>query len=173
MRVFISINLPESVKKEIKKIQDSLPNFTGKKTEYENLHLTLKFLGEIDEENLPKIRKKLGTIKFKKFEAEIDRIGMFFRYDAGIIWLHLTNCDELQKTADNALGSLFEKEKRFMSHLTIARVKEVKNKKKFTDELSKINMPKKSFIVDGFFLMKSKLDPKGPAYSIIEEFLLI
>ena len=63
MRVFISINLPESVKKEIKKIQDSLPNFTGKKTEYENLHLTLKFLGEIDEENLPKKRKKLGTAK--------------------------------------------------------------------------------------------------------------
>ena len=47
MRVFISINISEEIRKEIKKIQDFLPEFFGKKTELENLHLTLKFLGNI------------------------------------------------------------------------------------------------------------------------------
>ncbi len=45
MRCFISIDLPEKIIQEIKKIQEELPEFIGKKTETENLHLTLKFLG--------------------------------------------------------------------------------------------------------------------------------
>ena len=47
MRTFIAVDIPENVKEEIIKIQDKLPEFVGKLTELENLHLTLKFLGEI------------------------------------------------------------------------------------------------------------------------------
>jgi 2'-5' RNA ligase len=47
MRAFISIEFPEEIKNELKKIQEQLPEFKGKNTEPKNLHLTLKFLGEI------------------------------------------------------------------------------------------------------------------------------
>jgi len=60
MRAFISLELPEEIKKEIVKIQNKLPEFIGKKTEKQNLHLTLKFLGEVGEEELEKIKKKLN-----------------------------------------------------------------------------------------------------------------
>ena len=43
IRTFVSIDLPEDIQKEVKKIQDILPEFEGKKTEPKNLHLTLKF----------------------------------------------------------------------------------------------------------------------------------
>ena len=66
MRVFISLNIPKEIKKEIKKIQNKLPEFNGKITEENNLHLTLKFLGEISEQRVEEIRKKLRKINFRK-----------------------------------------------------------------------------------------------------------
>jgi len=172
MRVFISIDVPDKVKKELLKIQEKLPEFYGKKTEPENLHLTLKFLGDVNNERLSEIKKRLKQIKFKSFEAEIDRIGFFSPKFIKIIWLHMTNCDTLQKEIDESLSGLFEKEKRFMSHMTIERVKEVKDKKKFIEEMEKIKFPIIKFKVKTFRLKKSELTPEGPEYEIIEEYEL-
>ena len=64
MRTFISIDMPEVVRSEIEKIQDVLPEFFGKKTERDNLHLTLKFLGEIDEEKVKEFEKNQNVWSF-------------------------------------------------------------------------------------------------------------
>ena len=138
IRVFIAIDIPENIRKTIRTIQGKLPRFTGKITEFENLHLTLKFLGHIPEETLEEVKKKLRHVKFKKFETEIDKIGMFA---PRIIWLHITNCLELQKEIDEALSDLFEKERRFMGHVTIARVKDIVDRKTFLQKLGKIKIP--------------------------------
>jgi len=178
MRCFISINIPENIKKEILKIQSQLPEFKGKKTEFENLHLTLKFLGEINKEMLQKVKDRLSSINFKKFKTQIDSIGHFdntkSRFNKSlIIWLHLTNCEKLQKEIDNSLENIFPKEKRFMSHLTIARIKSVRNRKDFLETINKIKVPEINFDVDKFYLMSSEVKSKGPEYKIIEEYSLI
>jgi len=165
MRTFISIEFPEEIKEEIVKIQNQLPKFNGKKTEFENLHLTLKFLGEVDKEKIELIRKKLREIKFREFNAEINSIGVF---SDRIVWLKIDNCDELQREVDNKLEYFFEKEKRFMGHLTIARVKHVKNKKEFIDKISRIIIPKMKFEIKNLNLKKSTLTEKGPIYEDIE-----
>lgn len=167
MRTFISIDMPEEVKKEIKKIQDKLPEFIGKKTELENLHLTLKFLGEIDEEKVGKVKEKLREIQSKKFVSEIDSIGVFSEKFIRIIWLHITNCDDIQKEIDEKLSLVFEKEKRFMSHLTIARVKKINNRNEFLKNLNEIRIPKIKFRVENFKLKKSILTEHGPIYKDI------
>ena len=172
MRTFISINIPEEIKKEIKKIQDSLPEFFGKKTELENLHLTLKFLGETEEKRIEEIKEKLRKIKIEKFKTEIDEIGIFSPNFIRIVWLHMKDCDNLQKQIDAALKNLFEPEKRFMSHLTIARIKKLKDKEGFLQDLKKIKIEKIKFKVDNFCLMKSELTAEGPKYSVLEEYNL-
>ena len=172
MRIFISIDMPEEVKREIKQIQDKLLDFQGKKTEQENLHLTLKFLGEVDEKKIENVKRRLKEIKFNQLETEIDSIGVFSEKFVKIIWLHLTNCEESQKKIDEALFGMFEKEKRFMSHLTIARVKKLDNKKKFLEDLRKIKIPEIKFVVDNFRLKKSILEEKGPVYETLEEYEL-
>lgn len=172
MRTFISINISEEIRKEIKKIQDVLPEFFGKKTELENLHLTLKFLGEIKEEKIEEVKEKLREIKIEKFATEIDEIGVFSEEFIRIVWLHMKDCDNLQKQTDNALKNLFEPEKRFMSHLTIARIKRLKDKKEFLQDLKKIKIEKIKFKVDKFYLMKSELTAEGPRYSVLEEYNL-
>ncbi len=173
MRTFISIDIPEEFYEEIRKIQDLLPEFRGKKTEPENLHLTLKFLGEINDEKVEEVRKKLREIKFEKFETEIDSIGVFSEKFVRVVWLHLSNCDDLQKKIDEVLKGLFDKEKRFMSHLTIARIKYVEDKKKFIKQLKKIEIPKINFIIDDFRLKESVLTSEGPAYKTLEKYKLI
>jgi len=172
MRVFISIDIPEKVKKEILKIQSQLPEFSGKKTERENLHLTLKFLGEIDNRKIEIIKKKLAEIRFEKFETNIDSIGVFSEKFVRIVWLHMTDCEKLQTEIDEKLKDLFAKEKRFMSHLTIARVKSLKEKENFLKQMKKMEISQIKFVVDNFRLKKSILTEKGSKYEAIEEFKL-
>jgi len=164
-RCFISIDIPEETKKEILKIQEQLP-------ESENLHLTLKFLGEIDEHKIEKVKKKLRKIKYNAFESEIDSIGVFSEKFIRIVWLHIKNCEELQKEIDKKLSELFENENRFMSHLTIARVKSVKDKKEFIEKLHKVNIPKINFDIGSFSLEESILTSKGSIYKDLEVYNL-
>ncbi len=179
IRAFVSIDLPKKLHSEIKKIQRKLPAFKGKFIEQENIHLTLKFLGEIDKEILIEVKRRLKEIMFKEFETEITKIGIFDNTKSRhfnrkiIVWLHISNCGELQKAVDEKLEGIFSRETRFMSHLTIARVKKINDKNKFIGELKKIKLPKLKFKVKEFKLKKSKLFPKGPVYGAIERYKLI
>ena len=169
MRCFISIDIPDNIKKEIIKIQERLPEFSGKTTEKENLHLTLKFLGEINDKDVDEIKKRLNKIKFKKFETEMNSIGMF---SDRIIWINMKNCMELQKEIDDELSGLFRKEERFMGHLTIARIKHLDNKKDFIEKLKEVKIKPIKFQVNSFKLKKSVLGEVGPAYEDIEVYNL-
>ena len=169
-RCFISIELPEEIKNKIRKIQNGLPEFKGKLVESENLHLTLKFLGEIDEDKIEIVKKKLSGMKFKKLNCNLDSIGVFSESFVRIVWVYLSGCEELQKKIDDALKGIFAEEKQFMSHITIARVKSVKDKKRFLEELKKIKIEEINFNTDKFYLMESVLKPEGPEYNIIECF---
>lgn len=172
MRTFISIKLPPKILIKVKEIQDSLPEFSGKKTQIGNLHLTLKFLGEVPQEKVEEIKFKLRQIDFLKFEVELKELGFFDNPSNGIIWISLSNCENIQKEIDNLLEDLFYKERRFMGHITIARVKDFRNNKNFLDILKKINIPNLFFIVDKFYLVESKLNKDGPEYKVIEEYNL-
>jgi len=80
-RCFICIEFPEEVVKEVGRIQEQVSKvpFIGKLTELNNLHLTLKFLGEIDEEKIETVKKSLGEIQFKIMNTEIGKTGLFSR----------------------------------------------------------------------------------------------
>lgn len=171
-RVFIAIDIPPEILKEISKIQEQLPDFFGKKTERDNLHLTLKFLGEVDLEKIEKIRKKLKEIKIKKFQAEMGELGVFSPKFIRILWLSLKGCEKLQKEIDEKLIDFFEKERRFMGHLTLARIKKIENKKKFLEFLKNIKFSKFQFEIKCFQLKSSILSPTGPKYQDIEIYSL-
>lgn len=174
IRAFISIDIPKNIQEEIRKIHEKLPEFKGKFTETENLHLTLKFLGDIDEEILPGVKRRLKEINFKSFETRISEIGVFSPEYVKIIWIKLDNCEELQKAVDEKLSGVFEREKRFMGHVTIARVKFIKNKNEFLEGIKKIKIPSGlKFTVKSFKLKKSTLAPEGPVYETLEEYTLV
>lgn len=173
LRCFVSIDMPKKIQFKIENIQDCLPEFKGKKTELGNLHLTLKFLGEVDKSVLENIKLKLREIKFKKFKIKLGHLGFFGNKKYGVVWVYLANCENLQKLIDEKLKAFFKLEYRFMSHLTIARVKKLNNEKEFLNELRKINFEKTEFEVKSFKLKSSVLKDKGPFYETLEEYGLI
>jgi RNA 2',3'-cyclic 3'-phosphodiesterase len=178
IRSFISIDLPLDAKTEIKRIQDILKKenmLIGKFTEKENLHLTLKFLGEINEDKINEVKKRLSEIKLNNFEANMSELGVFSKDFVKIIWIKLDGKGifDLQSEIDNKLKNIFPVEKRFMSHITIARVKKVIDKKKLIDKLNGTKVKDIELLVRDFNLMKSALSEKGPEYSVIERYELM
>lgn len=172
MRVFISLKFSEKISKEIQKIQSSLPSFKGKKTNIENLHLTLKFLDEISLDELNEIKSKLEKINFPTFKSQLGEIGFFDNDGRGIIWVSIINCEFLQKEIDSVLSTMFVNEQRFMGHITIARVKKISDKKIFLEKLKNIVFEKLSFTVDKFYIIESKLNKEGPEYFTLGEYNL-
>lgn len=181
MRTFIAIDLPEHVKSRIFHEFEKIYKrnlFYGKITEKDNLHLTLKFLGEVPEEKVQDIKKRLSQIKSEKILCKISKTRIFDDENyIKIIWVDLTSDNDelqkLQKKIDEKLPESFSK-KEFSSHITTVRVKGFRynqDKKKLIEELKKINF-NLDFEADEFLLMKSELFPEGPKYKIIEKFPL-
>ncbi|MFZ5955130.1 MAG: RNA 2',3'-cyclic phosphodiesterase [Nanoarchaeota archaeon] len=172
MRCFISINLPEECKKEVIKLQNKLKEknlFIGKYTEKDNLHLTLKFLGEISEEKMKIVENKLDKVRFEDFELRFEKLGFFSPHLIGIVWISALGegLFDLQKNIDLKLSDLFPREERFMGHLTIARVKDTQDKMLFMKELKAMKLNKIGMKMDKFYLMKSELTNAGPKYKIL------
>jgi RNA 2',3'-cyclic 3'-phosphodiesterase len=174
IRCFVALDLSREVMDYISELQEIIKKqnlFTGKFTEVENLHLTLKFLGEIEQEKVEAVKNKLKEIKFPAFEVKLGNVGTFGeRGYIRVIWAELIGAYNLQKQVDNALKDMFPVEERFMGHITIARVKNIKDRNALLDYLKKIKTKEIKFKVDKFFLKKSILQPDGPVYDDIEEY---
>ncbi len=176
-RAFICLEMPEEVVKEIARVQELIlkRKFVGKMTELENLHLTLKFLGEIDEEKIGRVKEILSKVDFSEFESKLGEIGIFsYNRNPKIVWVKINGkvIWEIQKKIDEYLSDLFDKEERFMNHMTIARVKYVNDKDNFSSYVKNINVKSLSWNVTNFKLKKSILSERGPIYEDIESFNL-
>lgn len=174
-RCFIALEFPREIINEIRLIQKRIGNkfvFTGKFTEPENLHLTLKFLGEINEGKILEVKKRLKKVHVSEFVCSLGRVGVFSKARPKIVWVGLKGADKLQKEIDSELDSLFRKENRFMSHVTIARVRYVREKKEFVEYLNCLK-GKEEFKVNKFYLKESELKPYWPEYRDIESYKLM
>jgi RNA 2',3'-cyclic 3'-phosphodiesterase len=176
MRLFVGVVLPTEIKDELFKIQKNFPknvakiNWIAKK----RLHLTLKFLGEVDEDKLSGIVSALNKVSFDSFEVSVGGVGTSLHNGvSSVIWadiLSKENVINLQQRVDAELLSIFKFSQKFNPHLTLGRVKILKNKDKFSKIIKEIKVQKKSFSIDEFCLMKSKLTKDGSKYEIISKF---
>jgi len=178
IRCFIALELSREAINEIEEIQKLVKKknfFYGKFTEPENLHLTLKFLGEISEERIKEVQESLRKVKFKGFDVGLGEIGCFSEKIVRILWIKLLGKEiwELQKEIDLAVNEVgFNKEERFMSHITIARIKKIINKKEFLEYIRNLKHRKIKFQIKEFVLKKSELMPDGPVYTDLERYKL-
>jgi len=83
-----------------------------------------------------------------------------------------TNIFQLQQEIDKSLNSLFTKEQRFMSHLTIARIKHSKSPDQFMEYINQLTVKPISFTINNFKLISSELKPRGPTYKTLKKFKL-
>jgi 2'-5' RNA ligase len=179
MRAFIAIELTEEIKDKLKNIQNELKGSGAdvKWVEPENIHLTLKFLGDIDEKKIEDIKRILEKIseKHSRFSIELSGIGAFPKIsDPRVIWIGVEKGkEELSKIfleLEEQLCRLgFKREERgFSAHITIGRLRSPLNRPRLIEEIKKIDsFSPLSLSVNRISLFKSTLTPKGPIYEII------
>lgn len=182
MRAFLAIPVPEEIKEYAYKIKKDLaagqPDV--KWVEYDNYHLTVKFLGDINSQVMNEIREKMQIVgeSCPPFQLNIKGVGFFpNKFRPRVVWLGVEG--ELEKAVflagrvDDYLIPLgFEPEKNHRFHLTMGRVRSEHNINGMLNKLGRIpdqNMP---FYVNEFYLMASKLLPAGPSYTIIDKFTI-
>jgi len=182
MRSFISMDITsKEVLDKIKTFQTYLKNTACpmKVVERENLHLTLKFLGEIGESSYKRIVESLGPSlsEFSSFEVNLKGTGFFPSIsDLRVIWVGM-NAPEIvyiQKEIDDTLKSMgFKEDRKFVPHLTVSRVKSSLNKKPLLNVLDEYkNFDFGSDMITKINFKKSTLTPEGPIYETLKEFEL-
>lgn len=181
MRTFIAIELSEQIRNELSQIQSHL-KYAGadvKWVEKDNIHLTLKFLGEVSEEKIEKIKSALDQIagQAKPFEISLKDLGAFPKIEyPRVIWVSLDKgageSKILSEKIDEALLKIgFQKESRpFAAHLTIGRVRSPKNKDALKEKVQSYQPPtSNSQSISSVILFQSTLTPKGSIYTKLHE----
>jgi len=180
IRCFIAIELSPDIKQALGRIEAELEkNISGVKwVKPENIHLTLKFLGSIDKETVEGIKKILDDIAggARPFKIRLSAAGAFPDPSRPrVIWVGIDEGkDESTRLADGieekaaALG--IEKESRpFHPHLTLARVKFIKDKDAVKRALPSLKVPQAEMTADKITLFRSTLMGAGPVYTAIHE----
>lgn len=178
MRCFIAVEIPEELRAKVfhefeilKNSGTCFGNFTPK----DNIHITLRFLGEITEEEIEKIKNKLSEIDFKSFVGKTKEIGFFpHEKHVKVIWLGIQAEEliKLEKEISKKIPEHPSDYEKFEPHLTIARIKGVKNRDLFFKKIESFKKIHEEFPVDSFCLMKSEMTSQGPIYRKIHEFKL-
>jgi RNA 2',3'-cyclic 3'-phosphodiesterase len=176
MRCFIAIEIPSEVKSAFIELQNDLKSAGADVawTNPDNVHLTLKFLGEIDKKLVSEVERIcLETIAaMQPFNLGINGIGLFpNERHPRVLWVGLggevETLERLQEQLDERLAGIgFEiEEKDFQPHLTVGRIRSNKNLRELLVKSAGYTLPSLSFVVQEIVLMKSDLLPAGACYS--------
>ncbi|MEM2988561.1 MAG: RNA 2',3'-cyclic phosphodiesterase [Candidatus Bathyarchaeia archaeon] len=180
MRCFISVDLedPGFVESVGRVQRDLLEICKGLKlVEPQNLHITLRFLGEIDEKTADGICKALGGVEFGPFEVELRGLGAFPKDGyANVIWIGIQGgrreLEGIARDIETRLRVLGipPDERGFSPHLTIARVKSPGCRAKFKEFLSgSKELEFGSIPVDSIRLKRRERCREGCTYCTIGE----
>jgi 2'-5' RNA ligase len=172
MRLFVAVKVPEEVAEKVVRLCSELPKDAIKAVKPENMHITLRFIGESNDNELKLIKNRLEKIKFEKFLIKLTGIGVFPNSNyVKVVWVACKS-EELNSLAERvveALRGIGKEEKReFSAHLTIARVKQKIDVCGFLQKYQ--NMEFGEFEVSSFELMESKLEKGGAVYSVAARF---
>jgi 2'-5' RNA ligase len=170
MRLFLAITPSKEVRDHLFSLQKGVKDAKVAWVAKKNIHLTLKFLGDVDKTKLPQIKKKI-QIKHKKIKATLGQLGFFpNKSNPRVIWVNIEpekDILNLQQKIDETLLTMFPGEQKFKSHITIGRIKTIKRKKEFLQTITTKEIQPISFMIDSIQLIKSELTRSGPRYEVI------
>ena len=168
-RCFVALDLPPEIRAAALEVQARLREQVPalRFTAPDNLHLTLKFLGELQEARCEDVAARLARIRCDGFGVRLGEAGCFV---PRIVWVALRGADALQAQVDAALSEDFTSEHRFMGHITIARTHRIPPQVRHAVEA--LVVPALEIRVRSFSLQESHLSPAGPRYQTRAQYRL-
>jgi 2'-5' RNA ligase len=185
IRSFIAIELPGKLVKQLKDFQAGLksPAHPVKWVDPGSIHLTLKFLGDVEAGRLAAVKDETAIAVGSSRRFHLVTAGTGFFPDPGrprVFWLGLEGDIDamvtLHKAIDEAMSKLgYAREKRpFTAHLTLARLREessIDGKMEFARKVkAQVFKPPCNIEVKSVALMRSRLTPRGAIYTRLAEF---
>ncbi len=178
IRLFIALNIPDDVKSKLIELRNSVAGSNYKWESKEKLHLTLKFIGDIQDDLLNPIISEINFIQnFSAFDCAVTNFGFFFRDNKpNILWAGLKIDESIYELVDKIEASLekfsIKREKRkFHPHLTLLRIKNDPGKN-FVNSFKNFTFEPLVFTANSISLFKSELFPQGSKYFEIKNFNL-
>ncbi len=173
MRTFVSIEIPALIRKKIYSLGEKIPGRLSRVSE-DNIHITLQFLGELDEGGLAKAEAVLNKLYGQPFRVTIKGISFFGGRDIHTIYANVIDHGRIKQVYSD-VGKLlsdadldFESEREYVPHATIARVKEGSPEiREFIGQNS--DQLFGEFEISSICLKKSTLSSKGPVYETLYE----
>lgn len=170
-RLFVGIDFPENIKQECARVIQILnkeKSFEARFVPTDKLHITLAFIGDVPEQTITPIVERLERIKGNHFSVQLGELSCFKkRGKVKIIFLTLIS-KALEVLADNIKSALADivplEEKSFVSHITIARVKQVVDADALLHTLTTTEVEPVKFSIDSFALKESILHKEGAEY---------
>jgi len=182
VRLFIAIELPDDVREHLVQLRDRLKaQIAGAwYTRDQNLHVTLKFLGEVDERRSSELIESLSKVRIGgAIQASADKIECFpdrgpLRIVAAGFGGDLDAFAALHRAIEQRCQHLgFERETRkYRPHVTLARARPTlpSSVRKIAAETAASMLPGPAFAVQEFALVQSRLKPQGAEYQTIQRF---
>lgn len=179
MRLFVSVDLPEGFAERIADIQEELSEASGLRlTDPTQTHVTLKFLGEVDENRLPELEEALETAVTESgvspFEAEYGGLGVFPSLDyISVVWIGLRDGSEAMTRLHEAIEREtvrlgFDPEDHdFTPHATIARMEHAGGKELVQRLVRERDPTVGRTRIEQISLTKSETGPDGPVYTAL------
>jgi 2'-5' RNA ligase len=175
MRLFVALSIPESVARSLMLLQGGIPGARWQARE--QLHLTLRFIGEVDGRNARALEDALAAIDAPAFEMQFHGVGQFGNRQPHSLWAAARSNDllgHLQRKVDTAIRRAGQPQDahRFTPHVTLARLRH--------PELDKVRewltvhalYTSDGFEVGAFCLYSSKLTSDGSIYRVEQEYPL-
>lgn len=168
-RLFIAISPPQDLCRDIAELAMAVPG--GRPVSSEQLHLTLKFIGEVEGGKLLDIKEALGEISRSAFSISLCGVGVFPpRGMPRVVWAGIEPLEEVDRLRRDIEKTLFtagipKEKQKFAPHLTLARLKDanISRLQSFLAGNSLLRSP--LFAISSFTLFSSQLTTKGAVHS--------
>lgn len=183
IRCFIAVEIPTRIQALIlevqRTLQDKISGVTWTKSG--NHHLTLKFLGEVEQQQILRIKDVLSSIATNsvQFSIEIGGLGVFPNWKRPrVLWIGFKQGNDKIRALSTSINKGMEGldypiDTRFRPHLTLARFKKHVNVPNSSELLNEFEtLTNSTFLIDEFALVKSELHPNGAIYTPINTFRL-
>jgi 2'-5' RNA ligase len=174
-RLFAAIRPPQHIRAQLLAVMGGVSGARWQSDD--QLHLTLRFIGEVEGHVAEDIAAALASVHHPRFEIALSRIGSFKRRgQLEVLWAGVTSHDELKplhKKVDQACqrAGLRPEGRAYSPHITLARLKRGAGSISSFVETS-CGLESQPFAVDNFCLYESQLTPEGAVYTIVERYPL-